>query len=150
MPTTVFTFDYATFIVSYPAFSNATAFPEATLQGYWDVAINYISDTNLGYLNGNARLLAINLFTAHLAALSVIIAGGMSPLLVQGAGVDKVNVSLTPPPLKNRFQWWLSTTPYGMQLLPLLSITSVGGFYVPAGFGPPPLLGFRNAGGGFG
>jgi hypothetical protein len=140
----VFTFSYADFILAYPGFANATTFPEATLQGYWDMAINYISPSNYGWLSGNARLQALNLLTAHIAQLFVTIQAGQVPGLMQTATIDKVTVGLTPPPLKSQFQWWLSLTGYGQQLLAMLQIFSVGGFY----FGSlPERAAFRCVGG---
>lgn len=144
---TTIVFDYDTFIVQFPAFSNPTKFPEATLQMYWDAGTNYVSDQDgCGYLQGAGRTLALNLMTAHLTALSVVVAGGQVPGLVQAAGIDKVNVTLTPPPLKNQWQWWMSLTPYGQQLFALLQINSVGGFYIG---GRSELAAFRRVGGGF-
>jgi hypothetical protein len=68
--------------------------------------------------------------TAHLAAISVLIAAGQIPGLVQNATIDKITVGLTPPPIPNQFQWWLNITPYGQQLLAMLQVNSVGGFYI--------------------
>jgi hypothetical protein len=61
---------------------------------------------------------------------------------MQTANIDKVNVSLTPPPLKNQWQWWLSISPWGQQLWALLQVNSVGGHYIG---GSPVLSGFANA-----
>jgi hypothetical protein len=143
----ILTFDVTLFRQQFPVFANATAYPDAMLQMYWDMAVCYVTDVgNYGWLQGNCRQLAINLMTAHLTALSVIVAGGQVPGLVQSATIDKVSVSLTPPPLKNQWQWWLSTTPYGQQLLALLQNRSVGGWYIG---GRPELAAFRRVGGRF-
>lgn len=149
MPITlpILTFDVALFREQFPVFANATAYPDAMLQMYWDMATCYVTDIgNYGWLQGRCRQLAINLMTAHLTALSIIVAGGQVPGLVQSATIDKVSVSLTPPPLKNQWQWWLSTTPYGQQLLALLQNRSVGGWYIG---GRPELAAFRKVGGRF-
>lgn len=140
---TVFTFDVAAFRLAYPAFDNDTAFPEATLQAYWNSAVCYISPTDYGDLSGPSRFLALNLMTAHLTALSVIIAGGQVPGLMQASAIDKVNVTLTPPVFKNQWQWWLSLTPYGQQLFALLQVISASGFYVG---GSPQRSAFRGIG----
>lgn len=142
-----YVFDIPAFRISYPAFADETLFPDATLQMYWDTATCYIDNLNWGWLRGDCRYKAITMMVAHLAALSVIIAGGQIPGLVQSATVDKITVSLTPPPLNNQFQWWLSLTPYGQQLLALLQVSSVGGFYIG---GAPERSAFRQVGGGFG
>jgi hypothetical protein len=136
----IFTFDVAGFRLAFPAFSDEATFPDELLQGYWDAAITYISDVDYGWLQGAARYRALNLMTAHLAALGVMIAAGQTPGLVSGSTVDKISVTLTPPPVKDQWQWWLSLTPYGQQLLALLGMHSVGGLFVGACFGP---RGFR-------
>lgn len=129
----IITFDVEEFRAAYPAFANETTFPDATLQQWWDTATCYISDENYGCLRDACRRLAINLMTAHLTALSVLIAAGSTGTITQSATIDKITVTNTPPPVtdnNNQFNWWLSTTPYGAQLLALLQVQSVGGFYV--------------------
>jgi hypothetical protein len=136
-----FEFDISAFRIAYPAFANEETFPDATLQAYFNSACCYISNDNYGWLAGNCRYTALTLMTAHLAALSVIIAKGKVPGLVQSATIDKVSVSLTPPLLENQWQWWLSLTPYGQQLFAMLQVNSAGGFYVG---GSPETLAFRG------
>lgn len=141
------TFDVTAFRLQFPAYADATLFPDATLQMYWDNATCYIDDNgSYGWLQGTCRQLALNLMTAHLVALSVIVAAGQVPGLMQTATIDKVSVGLTPPPLKNQWGWWLSLTPYGQQLWALLQVNSVGGFYTG---GAPELAAFRRIGGFF-
>jgi hypothetical protein len=141
-----YTFDVTAFRLAFPAFADVTAFPTATLQMNWDTAGCYIENTDSGCfaLEGACRVRALNLMTAHLTALSVLVAAGNTPGLVQSATVDKVTVSLTPPPLPNQWQWWLSLTPYGQQLLALLQVSSAGGFYYG---GLPEGLAIRKFGG---
>ena len=142
--TTPLTFDYALFIVQVPAYSNSMLYPEATLQAYWNTAIFYVSDVaNCGSVTCEKRQYAINLMVAHLVYIAGLIAQGQVPGLMQDATIDKVHVSLTPPPLRNQWQWWLSTSPYGQQLYALLQVNSVGGYYIG---GSPTLAGFRFTG----
>jgi hypothetical protein len=49
---------------------------------------------------------------------------------------------MQPPPETNQWQWWLSLSPWGQQLLALLLVKSAGGFYI-GGF--PERQGFRKA-----
>ena len=124
------TFDYTLFTQQCPAYKDA-GLTQALMQSYWNIAINYVSNVgNFGSLQGDSRQYALNLMVAHLTYLSGLIAAGQVPGLMQNATIDKVTVGLTPPPLKNQFQWWLSLTPYGQQLLALLQVNSVGGFYI--------------------
>lgn len=137
-----YVFDIPAFRISYPAFSNTVTFPSGTLQIYWDTATCYIANADYGWLAGDCRYKALTLMTAHLTALSVLIAAGRTPNIVQSSTIDKITVSLVPPPVPNQFRWWLSTTPYGAMLLALLQVRSAGGFYV-GGF--PERDAFRKA-----
>jgi hypothetical protein len=140
------TFDVAIFRQQFPAFANATVFPDAQLQMYWDMATCYVS-AKQGYWcscsmdDCACQRLALDLMTAHLVALSVLIAAGQTPGLLQNATIDKITVGLTPPPLPNQWQWWLDQTPYGQQLLALLQAQSVAGFYIG---GLPEMTAFRK------
>jgi len=143
----ILVFDVALFRTQFPAFANVLVFPDALLQMYWDMATCYISDMNCGWLNNGCRLLAINMMVAHLAALNVLIAEGITPQLIKSSTIDKITVTLEMPLVPNQWRWWLNTTPYGMMLLALLLANSAGGFYVG---GAPELSAFRTVGGGFG
>ena len=131
MNPTLLTFDYTLFKTQCPAYANPAVYPQALMQSYWNIATNYVSNVgNFGVLQGDSRQYALNLMVAHLTYLAGLIAAGQVPGLMQNATIDKVTVGLTPPPLKNQFQWWLSLTPYGQQLLALLQVSAVGGFYI--------------------
>ena len=137
-------FDYPTFIALFPAYSNAVKYPQTTIQAFWNSAINYVSNTDgCGNLQGSGRQYAINLMTAHLVYISDLIASGTVPYLMESSTIDKITVELTPPPLKNQYQWWLSTSPYGQQLLALLQVNSAGGFYI-GGSAPLPAFGYQG------
>lgn len=144
------TFDPAVFRVLFPQFADETAFPDVKLQANFDMATAYVSPDTYGDMPLAARAQALNLMTAHLLALGVIIAqnnysGQVG--VVSGAGVGDISISLQPPPQRSQWQWWLNTTPYGAQLVGLLDAQSVGGFFVG---GLPERAAFRRVGGGFG
>ncbi len=140
----MFTLDIATFRSLFPAYSNVTSYPDATITMNWDTSTLYISAEDYGWLAGAQRERSIYLMTAHITALSDIIASGQNPSLVSGSSIDKVSVTLVPPPIKNQFHWWLSLTPYGAQLLALLKLSAVGGMYVG---GNSERSAFRKVGG---
>ncbi len=121
-------FDASVFRAQFPPYADQLAFPNALLQMYWTNATAYINDC-YSKLRKNQLSLALNLMTAHLAYLNVIANAGQNTGLVQGATIDKVSVTLTPPPEVNEWQWWLAQSPYGQQLLALLQVASVGGFF---------------------
>lgn len=125
-------FNEANFRALFPAFANTGTYPTVTLQLYWNVATDYISAVTptCGGLKLNQQTLALNQMTAHITQLNTMAASGQAGGVVQSASVDKVSVSLTPPPVPNEWRFWLNQTPYGQQLLALLEVASVGGFFV--------------------
>lgn len=150
----VIEFDVDAFRAMFPAFAPDPP-TDGTLSGYWTVATVYIDDRdyNCWMLKGAQRALALNQMTAHIAQLYSLIAAADVPAqaqigLDQSATIDKVSVTVTPPPIKtgDQFAWWLSLTPYGQMLLALLQAVTVGGFYTP-GSVVPERSAFRKAGG---
>lgn len=140
----VIVFDVDAFRTAFPAFANVSSFSDETLSGYWNAATYQISDRDYGWLNGAARDRALNCLTAHLTQLSVLVQSGQTVGLVNGAQIDKVQVTLTPPPVKSQWQWWMSLTPYGAEALAILSAKGVGGIFVG---GSPNGRAFRGFGG---
>ncbi len=138
----------ANFRAQFPQFADTTAFPEAMLQAYWTMATAYINpDGGPGWCKNPAQLqLAIDLMAAHLTASYVLINAGTPTVLVQGSTEGSVSVSLTPPPVKTAYGWWLATTPYGLQLRALLATVQNVGFYFG---GLPERAGFRKVAGVF-
>jgi hypothetical protein len=136
-------FNYTTFQALFPAFASSPS--QTILQYNWNDATNYLSDkTMCGWYSGmnlNQQTQALNLMTAHLTALGVIIAANSTPGLVVGATIDKISVTIQPPPAPNQWQWWLNQTPYGQQLLALLKIVSAGGRFFN---GAPVFTAFRR------
>lgn len=145
-PAPSYIFNVTQFRTMYPAFSNATTFPDETLQMYWDQVGGIIANTTYGFLPQQSGPMALYLLTAHLADIGNMILSGQTPTVTTAAGIDKISVTLLPPPAKDFFQFWLSSTPYGVQLLALLDAASVGGFYTPSGLGR---LGFSGGGAGW-
>ena len=146
---TVISYDDAAFRATLTYFADTIKYPPALMQQFFTNGTSYISNYNRGALAGQSRELALYLMTGHLAALNDAINEneGSVPGFVKDATIDKVKVGLQPPPAKNQFQYWLGLTPWGQQLLPLLTIASAGGFFVG---GRPEGLAFRRAFGSFG
>ena len=126
-------YDDAKFRALFPAYANPTTYPQAAIQVYWDTATAYVSNRHggcyIGGMNPAQQTLALNQMTAHLLCLAGLIATGQTPGVMVGATIDKISVTMEPPPAPNAWQYWLQTTPYGQQLLALLQVASVGGFY---------------------
>lgn len=139
-------FNVDAFRVQFVEFADAAAFPTLTLQSYFDAAGCYVENKNYGWLRGCCNLLALNLMTAHFAKLASAIADGQTTGIETAATIDKVSVTMMAPPVKGMWQYWLAQTPYGQQLLALLSAKAAGGLYTPgsigrAGFGGGAILG---------
>lgn len=138
----------ANFRAQFQAFANATVFPAASLSATWTTGTAYISpNANPGWTCNPAQLQrALDLMCAHLTQLGVQIANGTPMGVMSAATEGSVSITLQPPPVKSAFGYWLSTTPYGLELRMLLSITAGVGFYVG---GSCEREGFRKAGGTF-
>jgi hypothetical protein len=130
-----FSYNDAQFRAQFPAFANQSVYAPTTLSMYFCTAQSFVENTQYGFMNGCATQLALNLLTAHFAALASAIAQGQTPGIETQATIDKISVSIMEPPVKNMWQYWLAQTPYGQQLLAMLQAQSVGGFYAPGGAG---------------
>lgn len=126
-------FSATTFRTLYPPYANGTVYTDSLLQIFWDTATAFISDKTGGcYALGMStpqRVLSLNLMTAHLLYLNGLIGKGETPGITTGATIDKISVQFQPPPEGNNWQYWLNQSPYGQQLLALLQLAGVGGFY---------------------
>jgi hypothetical protein len=125
----------------FPAFADVLKYPDAAIEMWWTMATQYIYDYDNCLITGNTLQLALNLMTAHLAQSFTMIGNGQTTAVVTGATEGSVSVSLEPPPTKNLWQYWLATTPYGLQLMALLQSLVVGGFTIG---GRPEASGFRR------
>lgn len=141
------TLDIDSFRETFDQFCSEAEYSNGKITLQWDVATCYISDVDCGRLNGKCRERAIQMMTAHLLFISDLIDDGSTPGQVTASTIDKVSVTLQPPPHgDDQWSWWLNTTPYGAQLEALLATASVGGFYIG---GRPERRGFRKIGGFF-
>ncbi len=122
-------YNSALFRAQFPPYSDLLAFPDVLIQLYWNNAAAYM-DFSCATIPSAQQTLAMNLMTAHLTFLNQVANSGQNTGLMQGATIDKVSVQLTPPPEVNQWQWWLNQSPYGQQLLALLQVNTVGGWFV--------------------
>lgn len=141
-----YSLDLAGFRAAFPAFADPVAWPDEMLARVNGEAQCYISPCPGTRLRGDCLSLAIGYLTAHLLKLEEAVNTGSGSGLVSSASVDKVSISLTPPPVKNEFKWWLALTLYGQKLAALLKVK--GGIIYVGGL-PPERSAFRKAGGVF-
>jgi hypothetical protein len=140
--------DTVAFRGAFPAFADVTKFPDSMLTAYFANAGNYInqSDSICGGLTGSMLDFALQLMTAHLLYSFTLIQQGQTNVVISGSSVGAISVSLEPPPAKTGWEWWLATSPYGLQLWAMLGVQSIGGWSVG---GRPESHAFRRVGGGF-
>lgn len=139
-------FDIAKFRLMFPAFASDVIYPDVTITAWSTMA--QCSITESCALTGECFELAVYLLTAHIGTLLTRAASGMATGVVTSAAIDKVSIGFAPPPFRSEWAYWLSQTPYGVQLQGMLSVKSVGGFYL-SGTRTPELGSFRRAGGRF-
>lgn len=140
------TFDPVKFRLQFPEFADSTKYTDVMLDMYFEMATCYVDDEDYGCLSGSCRELALNFMTAHLTKIGTDTTIGDDPAFVSSATVDKVSVTTKPPPEKDQYEWWMSLTSYGQQLLALLKAKSAGGCYIG---GAPEQAAFRGVGGYF-
>jgi len=121
------TFSESVFRANVPAFADDVKYPVEAIEMQWNIAAEFISVSDYGYLSGTRRVLAINLFAAHLYAGDLLIANGGTGGTVQSASQGSVSVSFLVMMPKNQFHAYCQETPYGKRLYALLEIAAVGG-----------------------
>jgi uncharacterized protein DUF4054 len=139
------TFDVAAFRAQFPYFADVTKYPDVLLSGYFSMAGCYLSPWDRCDFYGDCLQLALNLMTAHLAFLYTP-RGNIIPGvgLVTSSTIDRVSVTKQLPTSSSAWQYWLSSTPYGLQLWALLHSKAAGGWMVG---GSLERRAFRKAGG---
>lgn len=115
---------------SMPQFSDITKYPDEMV----DLSI----DRAGYYINGgkctcpcNWRGYAYKLMVAHLLTISTKVMSGDSSAngRITSTSIDKISVSLDVPQTKDSLDYWLSLTPYGLELLALLNAKAPAGIY---------------------
>lgn len=141
------TLDTEKFRLLFPAFGDATLYPDAMLEAWFSFAKCEIAPNDSCVLAGECLDMALMLCLAHILQMMADAAKGtMRTGAITAAAIDKVSASFTAPPFASGWQYWLSMTPYGIQLWGLLSSNATGGFYIG---GRPEQAAFRKAGGRF-
>lgn len=118
----------------FPAFADESKYSEDLVQMMLNTAMLYISPERNCLVRECVQIQMIYLMTAHLVELNYNLATGKSSGLgagqVASASVGGVSVSKAIPNNRTELDYWLNLTPYGMQLLALLSMFTGIGFYI--------------------
>lgn len=137
--------ELATFRIMFPPFSDINKYSDDMLTKWGDVASSYLRES--WALNGRAFEHAHHLMVAHLLfSFEKISSDNTASGAVQSATEGSVSVSFAAPPSRNGWEFWLSGSPYGVQLWALLTSLSAGGLYIG---GLPERKAVRKVGGVF-
>jgi len=138
--------DIASFRVNFPAYASEIVYPDMLLNSQYALGKCYLADNDCT-LPEACREYALQLMLAHLLYIRDLISSGQPVRVVTSATEGSVSVSLSEPPLSDgSWGYWLNTSPYGPEILAMLDVQSVGGFYVGGSY---ERKGFRKIDGGF-
>lgn len=124
----------AEFRERFVAFRNATKYTDSYIQSQMNIAKLYISPEENCMVKDDLIKQLIYLMTAHLMAINNSLESGSGSGVgggqIASASVGGVSVSKAIPNNRTELDYWLNLTPYGMQLLALLSMLTGIGFYM--------------------
>jgi hypothetical protein len=122
------------FRADFTEFSDVNKYSDESLGIFINRAYCYISRSTYGKLPQDVRTLAIELMVAHLLTIQDKINSNSASGQIASTSIDAISVSLVAPINRNAWQYWLNSTPYGMELLALLQAHSSAGLYYGGSF----------------
>ncbi len=137
--------DLTTFRANFPLYADDTTYTDMTLESKYEIGKCFIADTDSTFPEA-CREYALQLMLAHLVYCSDQSNAGNNSGVIQSASEGDVSVSFAVPDINDPWHNWFNLSPFGKELLAMLSAQSVGGFYVG---GLPERKGFRKIGGVF-
>lgn len=132
-----------TFRVNFPLYADEAKYTDALLNAQYVIGKCYIAD-NECTMDDNCREYALQSMLAHLLYIRDQVNAGNNVGVITAASEGDVSVSLATPLVDDEWHYWFSSSPFGRELVALLGVQSVGGFY--AG-GNNEREAFRKAGG---
>lgn len=116
------------FIAEYPEFEN-----EPNIDLFLNRAILYFDKCTC--FCDREKQYIVFLLTAHLLTQNnEIQEGDISGGIQTSASIDKISVSVAPAPYEDGFEYWLSQTKYGQQLLAFINIKTITPTYIGGSF----------------
>lgn len=137
--------DIAAFRVNFPLYADETTYPDVLLNAQYEIGKCYVADNNCT-MSEHCRGYALQAMLAHLLYIRDQVNSGNNVGVITSASEGEVSVSLATPVVDDEWHYWFNSSPYGRELIALLSVQSVVGFYVG---GSPERKAFRKAGGVF-
>lgn len=136
--------DFDAFRMMFPAFADDRKYPDEMLEMWSDASSFHLQQS--WSLNGERFEYAQKLMMAHLVYTSEKGSEGNGSGMVASASEGSVSVSFSVPTTKNGWEFWLASSPYGLQLWALLKQLGAGGRFVG---GLPERTAVRKVGGVF-
>lgn len=135
------TLNITTFRSQYPEFTSEIKFTDSAVTMAFNKATIFFKNETNCELDEVQLEVILYLMTAHLLKVqSNTLKGGSG--LVGSATIDKVSISIISPKNLSEFEYFLNQTIYGQELLALMAILTLGGFYVG---GSPETMAFKRA-----
>lgn len=138
--------DIAVFRINFPLYCDEVNYPESLLSAQYEIGKCYIDDNNCTMAEA-CREYALQSMLAHLLYIrDQVNSGNNVGVITQASEGGDVSVSLASPAVDDEWHYWFNSSPFGRELIALLGVQSVGGFYVG---GTNERRSFRKAGGVF-
>lgn len=137
--------DIAAFRINFPLYADEVKYPDALLNAQYAIGKCYIDDSDCTMAE-ECREYALQAMLAHLLYIRDQVNDGNNIGVIASASEGDVSVSLATPVVDDEWHYWFNSSPFGRELIALLSVKAVGGFY--AG-GSPERKGFRKINGVF-
>ena len=134
-----------TFRATFPLYADETTYPDTLLNAQYKIGKCYVADNDCTMAE-NCREYALQAMLAHLLYIRDQVNSGNNVGVITSASEGEVSVSLATPVVDDEWHYWFNSSPFGRELIALLEVQSVGGFYVG---GSPERRAFRKAGGVF-
>ena len=135
--------DIAAFRANFPLYADDALYPDALLLAQYEIGKCYIADNDCT-MGEKCREYALQSMLAHLLYIRDQVNSGNNVGVITQASEGDVSVSLATPAVNDEWHYWFNSSPFGRELVALLGVQSVGGFY--AG-GLPERAAFRKVGG---